>query len=519
AEKSEKLVARVLNLGNNAPKNLAAILPENTWEVTEKLIDKFLQENIEKFANPESQSQWLPALESYLYKQYQQMVQKKIAEILQKNQIEDLKQNFAVFLRKQMSSPRTQEQVFEGLAGRLQKEIDPQKTIGEVLQGRIIRFIEENAIKLTENLIQQGMDWLAQNKRELANEVYEKAYEENKAAFIYKTVIRETVLELATYGIPNFFKKLMPEIKALVSREVDKIGKVSISELNININENALKNWIAKFLENQDLKEATGKVAEIFLEYSLLETPLVEFLKNQDLLSLKNLDKNFASEIRLLQTYTQKLTKSPENQLTKYISSFIAGNMRAFAQNYSQHWINEDSEAIAQKIIHYILKSKAFEQEKNKWIDEVFLKVKQKSLHHYLASQTLHEDLLKALKNLLNKPEIQDLISEIIQDISQKFLPQILPSLHYETKDFFAFNVLEAVLEALDKNLPQILLAVDLHKVVVEQIEAMHPKEVEELFNSFASIYFRELINYGFGFGVVFGLGLDLALKGLKAIL
>jgi uncharacterized membrane protein YheB (UPF0754 family) len=517
-EKSQLLVARVLNLGQNAPKNLAAILPQGTWEVTEKLIEQFLRENIEKFSKPENQSHWLPNLENSLYQQYQQLVQKKIAEVLQKPQTENLKRNFADFLRKQMGSPRTQNQVFEGLAGRLQKEIAPQKTIGEVLEGRIIGFIEENAIKLTENLIQRGMDWLSENKRELANEVYEKAYEENKAAFIYKTVIRETVLELASYGIPNFFRKQMPEMIALVKREVGNIGKIPLSELNVNINEDALKNWIIKFLENQDLKEATGKVAEIFLEYSLLETPLVEFLQNQDLLSLKQLEKNFANEIRLLQGYSQSLLQNPQNELSKHISHFVAGNMRAFAENYSQHWISEDSEAIAQKIIHHILQSKVFEQEKNKWIDEIFLKIKQKPLHQYLATQTLQDDLSKALKNLLAKEEIQIFLKNTIGELAEEFLPKILPALHPDTKEFFAFNVLEAVFEALDENLPQLLLSVDLHKVVVEEIEAMHPKEVEALFNSFAAIYFRELINYGFGFGVVFGLGLDLALQGIKRL-
>jgi len=518
AEKSQQVVARVFNLGTNAPKNLAAILPANTWEVTEKLIEKFLRENIGKFANPENQSQWLPNLANYLYKQYHQLMQKKLTEVLQKPQIENLKSNFTDFLRRQMSSPRTQNQVFEGLSARLQKEIAPEKTIGEVLQGRIIAFVEENAIKLTKNLIQRGINWLAENKRELANEVYERAYQENKAAFIYKTVIRETVLELATYGIPNFFKKQMPEMIALVKTEVEDMGKIPLSELNININEEALRGWIAKFLENTDLKEATSKVAEIFLEYSLLETPLVGFLQNKDLLSLQHLEKNFANEIKLLQAYSQKFAQ-PENQLTRHISQFLAENMRAFAQNYSQHWISEDSEAIAQKIIQHILQSKIFEQEKNKWIDEVFLKIKQKPLHHYLASQSLEEDLGKALKMLLEKEEIQDFIRKVIKSLSQDFLPQILPSLHPETKDFLAFNVLEAVFEALDENLPQILLSVDLHRVVVEEIEAMHPKEVEALFNSFAAIYFRELINYGFGFGVVFGLGLDLTLKGIESVM
>lgn len=517
-QKSQNLLAKVFNLGTNAPKNLAALLPANTWELTEKFIEKFLRENIEKFAHPEHQSQWLPVLENYLYQEYQKLIKKKLVEILQKPQTETLKKNFAEFLRKQISSSQTQNKVFEGLSARLQKEIAPEKTIGEVLQGRIIAFVEENAIKLTENLIQKGIQWLAENKRELANEVYERAYQENKAAFIYKTVIRETVLELATYGIPNFFKKLRPEIIALLKTEIAEIGKVPLAELAININEDALREWIRKFLENHDLKEATGKVAEIFLEYSLLETPLVEFLQNKDLLSLQNLAKNFANEIKLIQTYSQAFTQ-PENPLTCHISQFLTENLRAFAQNYSQHWISEDSEVIAQKILRYALQSKSFEQEKNKWIDELFFKIKQKPLQNFLENKILQEDTSKIFKDLLERQEVQEFLRKVLKELVEDFLPNLLACLHPETKDFLAFNVLEAVFEALDENLPQLLLSVDLHKVVVEEIEAMHPKEVEALFNSFAAIYFRELINYGFGFGVVFGLGLDLTLKGIESMM
>jgi hypothetical protein len=47
----------------------------------------------------------------------------------------------------------------------------------------------------------------------------------------------------------------------------------------------------------------------------------------------------------------------------------------------------------------------------------------------------------------------------------------------------------------------------------------MHPKEVEALFYSFAAIYFRELINYGFGFGVLFGLAVDGILQGINLLI
>jgi hypothetical protein len=47
----------------------------------------------------------------------------------------------------------------------------------------------------------------------------------------------------------------------------------------------------------------------------------------------------------------------------------------------------------------------------------------------------------------------------------------------------------------------------------------MPPHDIEELFNSFAKKYFDELVNYGFGFGIIFGLLTDLLFLGGMEIL
>ncbi|MCS6796895.1 MAG: hypothetical protein NZ516_13150, partial [Raineya sp.] len=180
---------------------------------------------------------------------------------------------------------------------------------------------------------------------------------------------------------------------------------------------------------------------------------------------------------------------------------------------------SEDSAKIAQKIAEYVLQSQVFEQEKNQWIDEAFRLLKAESLEKYLQTETLLSDLHKTFSKILQKNEVKMFLQEFISAILHDLLPQILPNISPSTKEYLVFQILEAVFEALDDNLPQLLLSIDLHKVVVEEIEAMHPKEVEALFYSFAAIYFRELINYGFGFGVIFGLAMDWIWQGVMLAL
>jgi uncharacterized membrane protein YheB (UPF0754 family) len=77
----------------------------------------------------------------------------------------------------------------------------------------------------------------------------------------------------------------------------------------------------------------------------------------------------------------------------------------------------------------------------------------------------------------------------------------------------------KALLAAMSEKLPGVLESLDIKKVVVREIEKMPPHEIEELFNSFAKKYFEELVNYGFGFGIIFGLLADLLFFGaIKAV-
>jgi len=516
---ADATIAKVLNLGQNPPKTLAHILPNNTWVKTDEILGKFFRTQAEMLSSTESNDKWIPPLKKYLLVRYQKLVSKRISDILQKDQTENLKRNFASFLRKRMSSTSTQEQIYEGLAKRLEQEIDPQKKISNVLGGKLIQFLQENSLSIIEQLLQKGIDWLSQNKRDLANEVYEKAYQENKAAFIYKTVIRETVMELASYGIPNFFKKQMPELVRLVQQEVSSIGEIRLENLQLGINDKSLKRWIEGFLSNPDLQDATSKVAEIFLEYSLLETPLLDFIKKEDVLGIQHLDQTFQPEIRLIQGHIKGILENPQNQLVSQTSKFITENLKQFAESYSQHWIHEDSQLIAQKIVSHVLNSSVFEEEKTKWIDEAFLHLQKQPLNQYIATETLHKDLHKVMQEMLQKPEIKELLKNSIGDIAGEILPQTLRLIDPATKEYFTLQILEAVFAAIDENLPELLVSIDLHRVVVEEIEGMHPKEVEELFESFAGLYFKQLINYGFGFGIVFGLAVDWAFLGIQKLI
>jgi len=104
------------------------------------------------------------------------------------------------------------------------------------------------------------------------------------------------------------------------------------------------------------------------------------------------------------------------------------------------------------------------------------------------------------------------MVQRFAEELLSTLLPRLPQSLAPQTLQFLADVLVNAVLETAQQHLPDIVNAVDIRKVVVREVSEMDPKEIETLFYGFAGQYFKQLINYGFGFGIAFGLIIDLIL-------
>jgi len=88
-----------------------------------------------------------------------------------------------------------------------------------------------------------------------------------------------------------------------------------------------------------------------------------------------------------------------------------------------------------------------------------------------------------------------------------------------DTKSYVLNIFIESCIKSIRRNLDTILKAIEFDKIAREEINAMEPKKIHEMFNSFAGKYFKRLMIYGFG-GFVFGINtfVGLTLTGLTII-
>lgn len=166
-----------------------------------------------------------------------------------------------------------------------------------------------------------------------------------------------------------------------------------------------------------------------------------------------------------------------------------------------------------EKASKQILKSAALDAQGRRVVALLFERIKKIPANEFVDWTILEKDLAKAIQKQLDEPKNKELFEEALSHFIQKNLLPTLKKIPNESKDFLVELLLNAGLEALQEELPHILASIPIKDIVIAEVSQMPPKEIEALFNSFAKKYFDRLVQYGFGFGIAFGLTLDTLLE------
>jgi hypothetical protein len=121
----------------------------------------------------------------------------------------------------------------------------------------------------------------------------------------------------------------------------------------------------------------------------------------------------------------------------------------------------------------------------------------------FLNKKIFKSDLDKFLKESIKDKEQ---LREILVPFFKEFIQNINTILDLKLKDHMVEIIVDSAFVSIDKKIMDLMGAVDFKKVITKEIQDMHPKELEDMFYSFAGTYFNKLILYG-ALGFLFGLG------------
>jgi uncharacterized membrane protein YheB (UPF0754 family) len=504
-------------------KSVYEVIPESLRKNIQALLQEWVADKIGSFfdnlRNAEKQSDVLTQLEPQFLK-YRRLGLDKYLEDTQKTAI---MLNVSRFIHEKLIDTEIRNLLFNFVDVRLAEELSPERRINELMDGRLMAMLNDNLDFIMENVLNLGTEWLRTNKKQIADDVYKMALKKNPATFFYQSTIKETVLDLAEEGIPNFFADERQSLKDLVAVQAQTIGMSKLKDLNIQLDKTYLKSLLETFLAREEMLLSVQNLSYSILK-ELFKVPISVFLRVGGVENMRDLQRILSHELNIITKHLQQQGREKQtvigNRLTGFISEILEEKLRNTKVKDVFARIDEETyRQSAQNIVKHLVTSSVFETQKREFIARFFEQIKKTAVTDLINPDVLQADLLQILNQVLAAPETKEFLYAEIQQTSSLFLEKLPEHISTESKDFLAKQIIEATLAALEGNLSPLINSVDLKKIVVDEIKAMDAAEIEKLFYGFAGTYFTKLINYGFGFGIAFGLASEAAIVyGIKAV-
>lgn len=500
----------------NREKSVYEVIPETLRNNIKTLLQEWTNHKIgdffENIRSAEKQSGVITELEPQFLK-YKRLGLDKYLEDTQKTAI---MMNVSKFIHEKLIDNEIRHLLFNFVDVRLATELSPNRKLNELLDGRLMAMLNDNLDFIMDNVMDMGVEWLKANKKQISEDVYKMAVKKNPAVFFYQSTIKKTVLELADEGVPNFFANEKQSLRDLVAVQAQTIGMSKLSDLKVQLDKEYLKDLLEKFLVKEEMLLSVQNFSYAILK-ELFKIPVSVFLQVAGVANMKDLQRILSSELNTITRHLQQQGREKQTEIGNKMSNFVVDILEEklrktkikdiFAQ------IDEKTyKQSAQNIVTHLLASKTFETQKEQFIGRFFMQVKQCDITDLIDKEVFENDILAIFHKTLASEDTKQFLQHEIKQTAEKFLENLPEHVSAETKEFLTKQVIDGVISALENNLSPLINSIDLRKIVVDEITNMNPEEIEKLFYSFAGDYFTKLINYGFGFGIAFGLATEAAI-------
>ncbi len=504
------------------------ILPEKWVQKLPQTLERRLYKEAQRATQnltPEKIYDWIE--KTPFEERIEELLHQNVEQILNDNQEENLKNSLFSFLKNQLQSPEIHTQIVNFLDNYLRREFSTKKPLKDMFEGKLLGGLENNLNIILQNLVNQASGYLQQNREQIAEKIYQDAYKENIAVAVFKNSIKKTTFSLLDEGIPNFLQKEFVSLKEMLAKKIQELGEKPLSVPRLlALEKDALAEKVQNILKNETLLTNLQKVSNLILTENIFKIPLKTIFRDDAGEILEHLQKILYPEIQRICTHLQerlqdeKASQELVGDIAELLSSLLekhlfSWNLDSVLEKLPQNTLPN----IVQKFMHTLQNTPAWTQRKTEIVPQFWEKIKTKSLKDILDVPTLKKDLQNSVKILLENPEIQKLLPESLKEIFEKQFSALIQNLPDDTKNFVLNQGTEALMEAISHHLSELLTALDLKGIVEKEIEAMHPKQLEDLFYGFARKYFIFLINYGFIFGIIFGWGIDFGILGILMLM
>ncbi|WP_300368963.1 hypothetical protein [Brachyspira sp.] len=389
---------------------------------------------------------------------------------------------FVINIVKAFNSNSVRDRIFNIIIDLLDNEIskNSSKKIKEMFNGEIVNLIKSNnefIFSMMKNKLNESLN----------NNRYE---------------IREMIIE--NIPIKNDFVRDLTD-KIILNLINNKLP-VFIDDIKVNIIDTSF-NFLDNNILSKDISYIFGN--DKLYEESSLRKYLDDIIDNNQNLIYTVFDNIFilfvnCIDYKLIEKYTDALLKNTDEDLYKLLRDIFMN-------------IYNNSENISIEMKNYIEKKLYPSSIKDcvnieKYFDDIFNDVLKYSKCHadnfliYAVNNDNiidNDNLIRNIYKLLEALECNESINEIIYTELKKILSKLRHDLPFIIDDKTKYYFLNLIIDCAKDDINLIIDAIDFSAITKEEIDNMNPKNIHDVFNSFAKEYLNRLKLYGMFGGIV----------------
>lgn len=488
---------------------LGATLPEGLKLALRRGVDNMLAAELNVWLERLQDEQQFGMLLDRYSNNFDSFVQRPIGEMLGVERSVQFKHAVHRFALEKLQSEESCKVFYNWLNERLENELQADRTLGEVLNGSLLRLIQSSSGQILTALVERALDSFSA-KRENIKQEFHRQFMDSAGlllraanmildidATIYRTIDRMIDVELK-----EFAGRKNAELQEIITDFVNhQLSGVRISELGFALNYRQVMELAGKMLQSTHTANALSMALDSLLE-AMLSLNIKHLLRISNFRSWQNIYQRFWPEIRVLRYQLANNIHSCHDLLVKRAGNLVEfifmGSIYHAPTSKVLHGIKEDLLLSAGKrLLDELQHSEVFSRNLESYVKGLEHELRFKSLDQLLDVSLLSRDLLGCLAASIQRKQVRELLLASIHEFIGQLIKNSNEIIKDSTKNYFLKGAITSFVAAMVVHFEDLLKALDIKKVAVQQIEGMSAKNLKLMFDSFAAPYFRRIERYG----------------------
>lgn len=492
-----------------AQESLGSVLPNGFKLALRSGVDSMLDAELSALLEYlQNENEFVELVDKYSAN-FDAFIQIPVNQLLDKERAVNIKHAVCRFAMEKIQDQDTYQGFYDWINERLEKELQPDRCLGDVLDGLLIKIVRESSEQILASVLERGLNTISSNRDRIKQDFHDQFMESaglllraaNMILDIDQTVY-QTIDRVIDKELKEFVDCKKAELQNIIVDFVDNnLSKASIGELGIMPGYRQVMDLTARMLQSRHTANALNSLVDNLTD-TIFALNIKDIMQVTNFRSLQDIYRHFWPEIRLtryqLANNIDLSRKHMVNRVGKVLEELFLSDIYKMPMLSVLNGIKQELLLNAvRRLFTELRENGIFASNMEKYSKGLEQELKFKRLDDLLDTNLLSRDLLSCVQSSMEKEAVHKIITASVDEFISSLLDSINEVVQDSGKNYFVRAVSNSFVSAMSKNFAALLKAMDIRSVAIRQIEAMSAENIKQMFDSFAAPYFRKIERYG----------------------